>query len=714
MPKYLVRDTGDGSLTTVEGPLPLDLNVVLSPGSYGVSALSEETLVAITSDGPINILMLGQSEPARLFGSSSFYRQITQPVLHPDANLVVQTNEVSSGDPNSNIQELVITGAATDNPALIEIANMGAVLFPNRRINLIDATVEGTGLSGLVDDVEAQRFWTIFEEVVTTARANYGEIHLVNMHWWVSDIVWQKTFRETFFPALMGEYLDGTLAPIGDPVTVGNNYLLDHILWDATVPLASKGRGIFARADTKYINSPMGPRIAAPGDPEAARYSTVAALIDRPARDELIAFQNDSRVPSDTTGISPHLCQFGDLDPGNVDGVSDTNHPSVQEPEGLALFAKHLAMSFMKGLGADVFEPDIIEIVPQPDGSYADVIVSLPNGGTLTTMRKLSGEPAPDPAPPQYQPVVGFEIAQGNALTPFGFTADIQDSGSGDPRTGSVRITPTTPFADGHEIDYLRGGATASLLFPRDWLARLYKDMLVEHVPAWAFGTHPYPGIPVRPQPDVTVVTGTSTPEDPFATKAAASDAHLTGPALPAGTTAVTWQIDAVFEAGTSIVELIHYISQTFRARLDARSGKGGVDLTVEDDTGSKVFLVASVESAISFGARTNFVVSMTQGDASNPAEHKIFIDGAEVGTGTAPAGSGVFATAIPLELLNYTGAETKLYSVRIWTEYTSDGDTAALGTPIHEIAGAASEWNTPNDTGSPGGLVKAGTGDFT
>lgn len=47
MPKYLIRNTSDESLSTVEGVLPLDLKALLDPGEYGVSALSDEVVIEI-------------------------------------------------------------------------------------------------------------------------------------------------------------------------------------------------------------------------------------------------------------------------------------------------------------------------------------------------------------------------------------------------------------------------------------------------------------------------------------------------------------------------------------------------------------------------------------------------------------------------------------------------------------------------------------------
>lgn len=64
MPKYLIRDTSNGNLSTVEGTLPLDLSPLLGSGTYGVSALSNEVIVSINSaalleDGSVILLESG-------------------------------------------------------------------------------------------------------------------------------------------------------------------------------------------------------------------------------------------------------------------------------------------------------------------------------------------------------------------------------------------------------------------------------------------------------------------------------------------------------------------------------------------------------------------------------------------------------------------------------------------------------------------------------
>ena len=146
------------------------------------------------------------------------------------------------------------------------------------------------------------------------------------------------------------------------------------------------------------------------------------------------------------------------------------------------------------------------------------------------------------PATPHQQIVTGFEIDRADVdrrpayrLDAAGYPEShragvvIADAGSGTPRRGRVRITPERPFVNGDRIEYLRGDASAILLEPRDTVADLWADMLIEHVPAFHDPTasHPMPGLAVRPQPAAQRVSGVAVPvepEEPFVSRGAVFD----------------------------------------------------------------------------------------------------------------------------------------------------------------------------------------------
>ncbi|MFA7408227.1 MAG: hypothetical protein WCY93_10480 [Anaerolineaceae bacterium] len=482
-------------------------------------------LVSVWAGGQnntINFALLGQSELEYMLNPSSFYRQVSPPSLLYE-NLTVLHDGAGANAEESNTQILHITTAtaASSNPGTVAIANMLGHIFPDHQFNMIDLSTPGTGLRALLDDSDTSRRWSILDEVVTEARTEFGEIGYVIMNWWNSTSSQLKQFPETFSPGIMGERWNGDPYTLGTAVTDGSGgYTADHCFWDMEADSGELGRGIFIRDATKLSILGPGPYIAAPDDTPAINYSNVTTTItqlDRPARDKLAEFMADERVQTfgRSYGVSTHVCKFGDrYDTGGSTGSTNI-HPSTLNPDGQVLFAQHHAVGLAMAMGANIYEPQIIDIEVDKDGLYADVIVDLPNGGTLTTIRILRELPDPDPAPAQWQPVTGFEIGPNSSnLSPHGFTSVIQDSGSGSPRTGRVRITPTTPFEDGDIIEYLRGSASAILLQDDDLIAGLYQDMLIEHVPALApvEETYPYPGIPVRPQPPALVVELESEP----------------------------------------------------------------------------------------------------------------------------------------------------------------------------------------------------------
>lgn len=465
---------------------------------------------------PVTIGLLGQSELEHLLNSSSFYRQIASPAL-----LSEDLTYLADASPTGGTTPIITQGSVTQatkaslNPAYIAMANMLGHFFPGRTVNIVDLAVQGTGLRELLDDAQTGRSWSVFSSVVSQAVTSYGGIDLVCILWWNSVASQLKTWGETFSPGIFGQRWNGTSYTLGTAVTDGaGGYDADHCLWDITAASSAAGRGIFTRDGTSLTILGPGPRLQASTSVEGTNYATTSAVAtqsDRPARDKLEEFMNDTRVQTFGSGygISTHVCKFGD----NYDSGSGATaiHPSVQTPDGQYLFAQHIAVGLAKALGATIYEPTITGLQMGPGNAYADVIVDLPNNGTLTTIRKLRSQAAPSPAPPHYQPVMGFEIgANSNNVVPLGFTADIVDTGTGTApnRTGRVRITPTSAFATGSVIEYLRGTASCILLDPRDMVAALYKDMLVENVPSLVLAgeTHTYPGIPVKPQPPALVI----------------------------------------------------------------------------------------------------------------------------------------------------------------------------------------------------------------
>lgn len=129
-------------------------------------------------------------------------------------------------------------------------------------------------------------------------------------------------------------------------------------------------------------------------------------------------------------------------------------------------------------------EPRITGFAWGPGGAYVDVTIRLPHGGNLSTAYKefqagayagsfeatnwVAPTILPETTCPQLHNVQGFSIIQGGLRKFSGFTAEIQNTGtgSGASRTGVVRVTPTTPFVSGDTIAFGYGDGHNLLTAP--------------------------------------------------------------------------------------------------------------------------------------------------------------------------------------------------------------------------------------------------------
>lgn len=456
-------------------------------------------------------LFLGQSEIEYIFNTGATYRVIAQPVPG-DGNLVVYT-QAGSGAPVRTVVNATTVAAGEVNPAMAAMSAFLAHARPGYTFVVGDAAVPGTGRYALANDANTERSWSDFMAVVDAIEADHGTVgHLIEC-WYNADATTFDTGNAgpAFWPFYFGQRWGGGSFTLGtDNPDDANPATVDHCLWDAAAAPDAKGRGVFTRAGTSWhMLTPM-PFYGAPDAPDPAWDNYQPQRLSEPVREYLhTTLAADDRAQSVRLRVGPsaHLCRFG--------GLSTGIHPDRGSPDGQVLFMWPFALALLRASGVTVNEPEIVGIEGPSDGSHVDVTVSLPNGGTLTTLRIFRGETADSAAlaAPQRQPVTGFEITRGGTRRPVvrtdqtAFpasqrgTVTITDTGSGTPRRGRVRIVPETPFAFGDSVSYLRGQASALLLKPRDMDALLYRDMLMEHVPALydAGATYPFEGIAVRP-----------------------------------------------------------------------------------------------------------------------------------------------------------------------------------------------------------------------
>ena len=468
---------------------------------------------------------LGQSELAYFFESGVFYNTLPYPNLDAENLTVLMHNDITGAITTQRVSPATLTSV---NQALIAMANQVNHVAGGRKILLMDMNHAGTSRYGLMDDSNLDRSFSYLQTAVDLIRSAGSDIGLVVENWYNSDAASMLNIEANFAPWYFGQRWGGEAFTLGttNPDNSANpSAVVDHCLWDIT----GADRGLFNTTRTKlamlgampFNDSPTAP------DPEFESFTGTGPRMVEPRRANIEAFTQDTRMQQFCVGYGPstHITDFG----GGI-------HPLPGDEFGTLQFALSHMPAVLAWIGVAAQEPTIIGVDADDSGAFADLLISLPNGGDLSTLRTQAALADPASLPPHYQDVVGFEIARaGGVRRPiFGLsetsypathrgTVTIQDTGSGMPRVGRVRITPEQPFATGDQIDYLLGQATAILLKPRDVLADLHKNMLIEHVPALydSGALYPMRGLAVKPQ---FGAQGIALPAATFTGRAAAFD----------------------------------------------------------------------------------------------------------------------------------------------------------------------------------------------
>ena len=607
-----VEDAGGGSF--VLRLRDLAGNPISGPISVAAGAATVAEYVA--PPAVVSAMFMGQSEIVYLLQIGGAYSSLTpKPTLPVDDNLTLITQTGTGNPPVTTDVTQAAVNAETVNPAMGAMAAFLAYSRPGVRFVVGDGAVAGTGRPSLFDDTtdgSDDRLWTDFTSVIAaTETESGGPVQNLIECWYNADAASIGNFVNAFWPMYFGTDGAGSTFTLG---TTHNGAQIDHCLWDATAASDALGRGVFTRDDTQWhVLTPM-PFHNAPVSPaaELAYFSENDARLTEPDRQVIIDMAANAQAVSVglTVGPSAHVCKFG--------GASTTIHPDTGDKDGQIGFMWPFALALLRASGMTIGEPVISAIEGPSDGSYADLVVDLPNGGNLTTLRSFRGGPAYGGAAPHQQPVTGVEITRsGGGRRPVYKTSEtsypasargtvaITDTGSGTPRKGRVRITPTVPFAFGDQLSYLRGQATAVLLESRDF--NLYPDFLIEHVPGLydSAATYPFEGIAVRPyQADLAA------PVDPpsFTPRGAYLDGNdayrttsMTG--VPAGAQGMVsmWfrSADTSWHASTRTLF-------SFRAgasiRCEAKTASGGrITVNVYSDGGSGSVTVYAAAGSTQF-----------------------------------------------------------------------------------------------------------------
>lgn len=508
---------------------------------------------------------------------------------------------VDNSDSSGTLKEYPVNpttvAARRINPAIVQAAHWLNFVAPGKKFVVIDAAESGTTRKQLYDDGDPGRLWPPFENAVIMAENNHGPVNLL-LEWWYtgveSDI---RNMINAYMPFYTRQYPDGSVFPVSE--FYGSNNV-DHFLWDLNAPMFEKGEGLFTQGHTKYTF--------------------------------VRNHHKDSSLES-AEGISDfhdRLTVEGITEPQGVWGghyANNSSHALTNDPDGQIQLQWPFAISMARLAGVTIHEPEYVGHEVASDGSYCDVFVSLPNGGTLSTTRIVEARAAASSPKSFMQPVMTMEIERfGSGVnrspihalgaTTFdqivnypeelpGGGADVAGiAANADMRTvradrrgtvtvvapgfethptlgrvGRIRITPEVAFANGDRIvpqhlyslnPYAQTYDEGAGLTQKYWL-----DFPVERVEALRDPSAFYklPGIPVKPFgpiQNITTVAGAPfvfTPRSVVTTSGSRAQNPLTGGALFAGTegTLSLWFrcVDAAWPT-------------TARTLLQARAGNNG------------------------------------------------------------------------------------------------------------------------------------------
>lgn len=486
------------------------------PGVFGGPEPTPAPTPTPTPGQTVTAMLMGQSEMNWLLNPDGLYHAIPDPVPG-NGNLIVFYQGGPNTAPVRTVVNAATVAAGQVNAAMAALSALLDHAAPGVQFVIGDGAVGGTSRGDLFDDTTDEtseaspspRIWTDFTSVVDAIESEFGTVNHLIECWYNADAALIDDFKANFWPFYFGANADGTPFTLGDDVTSAEygSRQVDHCLWDASADPSAKGRGIFSRNATKWhVLSPM-PFFNSPVDPEEEleSFSQGNLRLSEPNRQVILNLADDPIAQSVGIRVGPsaHISDFG----GGI-------HPRTDVPDGQILLVWPIAVAMLRAAGIAMAEPTVVGIEGASDGTYADIIVDLPNGGDLTTLAGVRDDTYQGAAPHQ-QAITGIEVSRaGGARRPVyqleqddypsshRGTVTIQDPGSGSPRQGRIRVAMEEPFVFGDQLSLLRGQATGVLLEPRD--LDLYAWLPIEHVPALydEGATYPMEGIAVRPYQD--------------------------------------------------------------------------------------------------------------------------------------------------------------------------------------------------------------------
>jgi len=359
--------------------------------------------------------------------------------------------------------------------------------------------------------------------------AAFGPASRVQYAWWNAEGAIARTLIDDRTPHLIGRNADGSPYDF----TTGD---IDYTIIDT----ANQGRGMFPTTAKLDVTFPGMFQVGSQDvyDPpynnylEGGRQSELAEPAMSQRRDFIDTIPEANRG---VTTLSLAACLFGDYEAGvKAPAPSQTTiHPAMKDVDGQQLYSRHLAASLLIAQG-HLAPSKFLRIDFATDGTYADVVFEMANGGDLTTMRQQRGNTPPSPPRPHQQlDGMGFVLYRSgdtsatarplyrsdnsdDTLYPTAYraTVAIHDTGTDvlGTREAVVRITPDEAFVDGDQIKFGSDSGLGAFILHgyEDYDAHMYLDMLIEHIPSLAAE---YDGLPLEYGYEATA-TGIDTGDD--------------------------------------------------------------------------------------------------------------------------------------------------------------------------------------------------------
>lgn len=548
-PSYLLGAADDGA--------SIAIRVTGTNPAGAASALSAGVTVSAAPVAPVVIGLMGQSDLDRLIKNDPVFIS-TQPfptITNPNC-IVVNADEGAD-----TVSEVTITNAAiAANQINLTMATLAAFLgwkYPTRTFVFLDLAVSGTPRNALYDDANGLRDWSDFQRVVDYAETTHKLPDLIIDYWYAGDSSVIASFGPTLGPFYIGQRIGGGAFTLGTVNPDNPGYgTIDHCLWDAEAAPDEKGRGVFTRDGTKllFVNR--------------AQYNLWNTFSAEQAA--LDAFLADPRVPAFSTErvSAPLMAKFD----------ASSGHTTTNDVDGHPGWARRLMEAVSRFMGEDVQYPEVVEIVEDElDAKKVRIVYSLPNGGDLTTFLALEDRTFSEDYEAR-QPVTGVEIrrlgddederqpvwplAETGKPSAYRGDVEIEDSGSGSPRRGTVLVTMEEDLNPGDRVyvnwqnnNIVPGGTeimTGDALKP--WMG-----FPVETVAALTDETalYPFAGMPAKLFPAPRQIGALPAPSPSiFWTQGNPAPGWLDPSALPTGTGVTRIRFEAVVRLPSSALPL--------------------------------------------------------------------------------------------------------------------------------------------------------------